>query len=176
VSALIIFVAFCSVLFQSTYQYFPLQGAVRNSINFSPYPSAKSYFLEKEYDQINYLVSDLHEEPNVVSYGVDPMIASFNGLNSIDGYAYNYDLRYKRSFETIIKDQLSEKSTFSDNFENWGSRLYLKYEGINPRVNWCAANELGANFVISRSRLKTENLELLEEIGNLFLYKIKNCS
>jgi hypothetical protein len=115
----------------------------------------------------------------VVSYDLDPMVASFNGFQSFDGYVYNYPLDYKIAFRKVISGELSVDQNLREYYDNWGSRVYIFHRNLPPseiQIDWCAALHLGAEFVLSRKDLSSVvNLKLFGSNKGLRIYKISNC-
>ena len=106
------------------------------------------------------------------------MVAVMNGIKSLDGYYPMYPLSYKYKFRTIIEKQLQNDDIYKKYYDLWGSRVYTslyKIENPNDLVDYYAAKKLGAEYVISKFQLESENLELKCENckNNLYLYKIK---
>jgi len=112
----------------------------------------------------------------VVSLGVDPMIAVFNGFKALDGYVDIYPLEYKRSFRNIIAQELDDDSKAKTYFDKWGSRVYLFFKRRPDgeiRIDFCTALAMGAEYVISPLRLKGgEMLKLAADVEGLHGYAI----
>ena len=63
------------------------------------------------------------------------------------------------------------------NYDNWGSRVYaFVSDSENIELDFKAAKNLGANFVISKFKLKSENIALinLDFKNEIYLYEIQN--
>jgi hypothetical protein len=142
-------------------------------------PTVSEYFERTKYSGLAQKIDRHPSQIRVVSFDLDPMIASFNGYVSFDGYAYNYSLEYKNSFRRIIRQELSAEKDLRDYYDGWGSRVYLFHRDLPPRyirLDLCEAKEIGAEFVLSKKNLTLlDNLKLFEEYRGLKLYKIYNC-
>ena len=112
----------------------------------------------------------------VLNYDLDPMVASFNGFFSLDGYSNNYSRVYKKQFRHIIRTQLSGDMGARKYFDEWGSRAYLIFQGANPRIDWCAANLIGAEYVLTKKILKGNGVTLEVLVDGIYAYRINSCS
>jgi hypothetical protein len=136
----------------------------------------------------------------VASFGLDPAIASYNGLYTVDGYINNYPLEYRNRFKEVIADDLKLiNDKFGHNeFETRGHFCYLQNTGwieygdlqiptdkLNPmpspqKVHWNyeALKNLGCSFIISTTKIINDNNNLLKldvfenNQYKLYLYKI----
>jgi hypothetical protein len=70
---------------------------------------------------------DKHDSKNykVVSVGLDPVIAQFNGFETLDGYFSDYPLSEKKKFREIISGELARNEELRIYFDDWGSRKYI---------------------------------------------------
>jgi len=168
---------FFSLSIQASYNYYPLNGKIRELVNFSKVMSISEYFQESNYQKLKIALGGGPTETiTVLSYDLDPAVASFNGFLSLDGYSNNYRLDYKEKFRTIIRNQLARDPVARDYFDDWGSRAYLVFEGSNPFIDWCAASSLGAQYVLSKTELVGEGISLFVQVGGLRAYRVKECS
>ncbi len=134
----------------------------------------KTSTIEKYY---NYeLLSDTafitSPSKKMLSYGIDPMIALYNGQYTADGYASKYRLEYKEKFRSIISDNLESDIFQLKYFDNWGSRVYLI--GNPDTLNFCAARKINVDFVVSTQEIKSSDLIYVKYLDRLFLYQL-NC-
>ena len=109
-------------------------------------PTFAEYYKTEDYREIRTAVGDAP----VISVGLDPMAAVLNRISTVDGYYAAYPLAYKKRFRPVIARQLvvSDKG---DYFDNWGSRLdTFSADPKGLSLDYCAALELGARYVISR--------------------------
>jgi hypothetical protein len=143
------------------------------------HPTIGEYFDSKSYAG---LAKELGLEPSeirVLSFDLDPMIASFNGYDSLDGYVYNYPLQHKEAFRKIIAGELRENMSLKDYYDGWGSRVYLFHRELpvqDIRISWCGAKYSGADYILSKKDLSlVSNLKFSVKYGELKLYKISGC-
>lgn len=132
--------------------------------NVKEFATFENYYATEEFTALK---QDLRDENlskvRFLSYGMEPAIALYNGLYTVDGYSTNYPLEYKHEFNGINDVQSNnvfsiEEPTDSD---NWGSKLYImgiksSYESYQDglTVNFLSFNEnisreLGVKYIIS---------------------------
>lgn len=131
----------------------------------------KDYYLYDDYKQIKNIV----KQERALSLGLDPMIAVMNEIKSIDGYHGLYPLDYKKKFYEIIKEEIKKDSIINDYYLNWGSRVYaFVVDPKNIEIDFLKAKELGASYVISKYKLSSKDLIIVNFKSNhsIYLYKI----
>ena len=115
----------------------------------------------------------------VMSFDLDPMIASYNGYHALDGYVYNYPLEFKKAFRRIIAAELKADESLRKYYDDWGSRVYLFHRNLpihEIQIDWCEAKKVGADYILAKKDLPTiVNLDQVEQYGYLRLYKISGC-
>jgi hypothetical protein len=144
-------------------------------------------------------IKDVIDRPigsyKVISVGLHPAVAQYNGLYTLDGYFANYSLKYKHEFRKVIRNELNRDESLKNYFDNWGSRCYAfsselgKYFISNKRdsiqdlaYDFKHLKTMGGEYIISvapiNESINTE-IELMERINydasywDVFLYKIK---
>jgi len=130
------------------------------------------YYSYEDYEEIKKVVKN----KRVLSIGLDPMVAIMNNMKTIDGYHALYPLSYKVKFRKIIEKELENNEKFQKYYDNWGSRVYaFVSDPNNIQINFKAAKEIGADYVISKFNLNSDNLILKCKKcrSNLYLYKIE---
>ncbi len=129
-----------------------------------------------------------NKHPRVVSYGMEPAVALYNGLYTVDGYSANYPLSYKKQFEKVFDTYKKDKL-----YKNWGSKVYIvsvpsemKYyiKGLHIKklqFNENALCNLGTEYLISPYFFDTPQTKHLTLIKNytgtkhswdIYLYKL----
>ena len=77
----------------------------------------------KEYlDEVSWLDVSQYR---VVSLGIDPAAAYYQGFYCLDGYLNNYSLDYKDKFRKIIQPELDKSEYLADYYDDRGNRCYL---------------------------------------------------
>ena len=135
----------------------------------------------------------------VVSVGIYPSIAEYNGFYCLDSYVSSYSLSYKHKFREIIAGELDKDEVIRKYYDNWGSRCYLFSAELDEKGNryMCGKlqsiiiehldidskvlKEIGCQYILSAVDIRNYrdlNLEYLDSFStdhsfwNLRVYKI----
>lgn len=84
-----------------------------------------NFFSEDIFRQIDEAIGKPKEDYRVVSVGIYPAAAAYNGFYCLDGYSNNYPLEYKRAFRRIIEKELEKNDYIRTLFDTWGNRCYI---------------------------------------------------
>ena len=126
-----------------------------------------SYFHKDEYAEIKKIVKN----KRVMSVGLDPLVAVVNDMRVIDGYHTLYHAYYKKKFRKIIAEEVDRSNILIGYYDNWANRVYAFYNDKNNLlINFKEAKNLGASFVISGFKIKSENLKLIKKIPGDNMY------
>jgi len=87
-------------------------------------PSFKQFYDEKLFSEIKEYIGLPQSEYRVISLGICPEIAIYNGFYALDSYQRNYCLNYKHKFRKIICSELNKSDEIKEYYDNWGSRCY----------------------------------------------------
>lgn len=168
------------------------------------YMTYKGYYAPQLFEQIK---QDLHLTPRTiqttrfVSYALEPAIALYNGLYTVDGYTTNYPLSYKHAFEQVQKKECFNMMPGNKKmYEEWGSKVYLlciesrpeNYHSLQDswikKYPFYASTEklcnIGTDYVLSGVKLKLKSdsqLKLIKDYHNadtpwhIWVYKL-SCS
>jgi len=176
---------------------YPLTWATASSQypNQSPI-TYKQFFAVEQFGQIRNDIGLPQESYRVISVGLHPSIAQFNGFYTLDGYMSNYPLDYKYRFRNIIGYELEKSDKLRDYFDEWGSRcyvlaeelatgaLYTKDENVtihNLQLNITALHEMNCTFVLSSVNIANHvdsGLQLVDiyeqadSAWRIFLYEV----
>ena len=89
-------------------------------------PSFRQYYDEKLFKIIKKdLKTDDHFTCKVVSLGMQPAIAEYNGFYTIDSYIVSYSLDFKKEFRKVIEKELEKGNDYIQHFDQYGVRCYL---------------------------------------------------
>ncbi|MDH4214670.1 MAG: DUF6044 family protein [Candidatus Thorarchaeota archaeon] len=156
----------------------------------------EQFYAEKQFMMIRDDIGLPQESYNVISIGLHPAIATYNGFYTLDGYSWNYPLEYKMRFRNIIAFELEKNETLRLYFDEWGNRCYTFVDGLNAvsmytkdknvtldnlQLNITAMHELQCSYVISAvniSNYVSNSLQLLnvynhpESAWMIFLYEV----
>lgn len=83
------------------------------------------FFAEDIFNQIEDAIGKPKEDYRVVSVGIYPAAAAYNGFYCLDGYSNNYPLAYKHTFRRIIEGELEKNDYIRMLFDTWGNRCYV---------------------------------------------------
>lgn len=83
------------------------------------------FFAEDIFSQIDSAIGKPKDSYHVISVGIYPAAAAYNGFYCLDGYSNNYPLEYKHTFRRIMEDELEKSDYIRDFFDNWGNRCYI---------------------------------------------------
>ena len=111
------------------------------------------------------LMNDLNVKPDystkVVSVGLLPSVAEYNGFYTIDSYRVNYPLEYKYKFRKVIAKELEKDEVLRKYFDEWGSRCYVFSSELNQQGNRYLCGK--------KENISLENLEIdtqvLKDLG-----------
>lgn len=118
--------------------------------------------------EIDTFIGKPKETYRVVSLGLDPSIALFNGFYCLDGYLPDYPLKHKHQFRAIISEELDKDQGLKQYFDNWGSRCYVysaeirhnyytntlpDLEALNLNID--ALRKMNCQYILSRSKINS---------------------
>jgi len=127
-------------------------------------PTFREFYAKAQFAAIAEAIGRPKESYRVVSIGLHPAIAQFNGFYTLDSYNNFYPLAYKHAFREIIAGELEKNKTLRTYFDTWGGRCYVfvaelgkKYEfrkTSKRRIKRLALNtealaRLGGRYVLS---------------------------
>ena len=85
----------------------------------------ESFFSTNLFNQIDDYIDRPKESYRVVSIGMHPVIAQFNGFYTLDSYHNNYPKVYKTNFRQVIVGELNKNKDLKEYFDRWGNRCYV---------------------------------------------------
>jgi len=164
------------------------------------YSSFQNYYAENLFLQVKNEIPKPINTIRVVSYGIEPAVALFNGFYTIDGYIVNYPLEYKHKFRNIIEKFLNTKNNISakakDVYDNWGSKTYIlettvtldyynkKRIAKDPSFSSNALCNMNVDYLLSSYKFETPKKKSLtfikyfpgaKDSWDIYLYKL-NCN
>lgn len=126
----------------------------------------EQFFAEDLFDEVENLIGLNKDEYRVVSLGIYPSAASYNGFYCLDAYSNNYDVEYKHEFRKIIARELEKSDYLREWFDDWGNRCYIVLNESNNyftfEKRWIPTSaevdldleqlrKMGCNYIISAS-------------------------
>lgn len=147
------------------------------------YPTFKAFYSPKLFRDIQTYIGRPPASYRVVSIGLHPAIAQYNGFYTLDGYVVSYSLRYKHQFRRIIAPELIKSPRTASYFDKWGSRCYLFTAELGRRYNYTkdkkkdihhlqinsgALKEMGGRYILSAVKILNAKANHL-----IFLHKFE---
>ena len=126
-------------------------------------PTYEAFFAEEQFDEIEAFIGRPLEDYRVVSIGIHPSIARYNGFYTLDGYISNYPLAYKHAFREIIAGELDKSADLSRYFDDWGHRAYIYVEQLGRNF----LNYGGNDIVLEDLDL---NLDAFTDAGGEYIF------
>jgi hypothetical protein len=137
----------------------------------------QEFYSEELFDEVQDYIGLPPSEYRVVSIGMHPTIAQYNGFYTLDTYNNSFPLEYKHDFREIIAGELEKDPGLKNYFDTWGGRLYMyvaehgqdymftkdrEEEGTIEEldINTEALKELGGDYILSAVPIENS-----EEIG-----------
>jgi hypothetical protein len=159
-------------------------------------PTFKQFYAVKEFNEIKKFIGKPVSDYRVVSIGLHPAIAQYNGMYTLDTYNNFYPLSYKHQFRKIIAPELAKSKTLRTYFDDWGGRCYIFVSELGEHyqfskntkkvihhldLNTDALKKMGGDYVISAVPIENAGQEqlTLEKIftdqaayWKIYLYKV----
>jgi hypothetical protein len=123
------------------------------------------FFSTSLFAEIRDYIGRPQSQYRVVSLGMYPSIALYNGFYTADGYVQNYSLDYKHQFRKVIAKELEKDEPLQKYFDTWGSRCYLFSQELDRQylctkknpirridhldIDTTALRELGIEYIFS---------------------------
>jgi hypothetical protein len=156
----------------------------------------RQFYSTNLFEKIRDFIGLPQEDYHVVSIGIYPSIAQYNGFYTLDGYQSMYPLAYKQKFRTIIAPELKKSQALKAYFDDWGSRCYIytselpsftmtKNLGRSIRhldLDTKALRDLGGNYIFSAVEIlnfKENHLKFLglfadkSSVWKIYLYQVQ---
>ncbi|KYD27383.1 hypothetical protein B4109_1511 [Geobacillus stearothermophilus] len=136
---------------------------INEEIVFRYEPTVKQFYAEKQFQEIKQYIGLPVSDYRVVSIGIHPAIAQYNGFYTLDTYNNFYPLSYKYEFRKIIERELEKSKTIRTYFDEWGGRCYI------------FTAELGKRYMFTKhSKKRLKNLQLnteqLKKMGGRYIF------
>jgi hypothetical protein len=122
-------------------------------------PSFCDFYDTKLFSHIKKHIGQPEETYRVVSLGLFPSIAAYNGFFCLDSYQVLYPLAYKHAFREIIAPELDKNIELRKYFDHWGSRCYLFSDELRSNYMWSKKQDKK----VSHLDINTEKLKQLSQ-------------
>ncbi len=118
----------------------------------------QQFFAKDLFTEVENLIGKEKDSYKIVSYGIYPAAASYNGFYCLDAYSNNYDVNYKHAFGEVIRPQLDKSEYLEKWFDEWGNRCYIV---TCEKMNYFSFNKKWGDYVFEYGL----NYEKLKEMG-----------
>ena len=159
-------------------------------------PSFKEFYATEQFNEIKESIGKPQDSYRVVSIGLHPAIAQYNGFYTLDTYNNYYPLAYKHQFREIIEKELDKNAQLKKYFDKWGGRCYVFVDELgkkydyekdstktikNLELNTDVLKKMGGQYIISAVPIENadeNNLELMDVFNHkdsawkIYLYHI----
>ncbi|MCJ0930140.1 DUF6044 family protein [Virgibacillus halodenitrificans] len=88
-------------------------------------PTFQEFYAVNLFEEIENYIGKKQSSYRVVSIGIHPTIAQYNGFYTLDTYNNSFPLKYKEQFREIIAGELNKSPSLENYFDTWGGRLYM---------------------------------------------------
>ena len=126
-------------------------------------PTFKEFYAEELFADVKQYIGDDPSTYRVVSIGMHPTIAQYNGFYTLDTYNNSFPLSYKHQFREVIAPELEKSPSLKNYFDTWGGRLYMYVA------------QLGESYMFTKNSDKTIeqldiNTDALESLGGDYIF------
>jgi len=104
-------------------------------------PSFSEFYAVHQFSRIQSYIGKPIDSYQVVSLGLHPAIAQYNGFRTLDGYVNFYPLTYKQQFRAIIEGELNKSSELKHYFDDWGNRVYIYSAELGKNYDYTKTNQ-----------------------------------
>ena len=159
-------------------------------------PTFRSYFAQSQMNDIKGFLGDKVWEKRFINFNLPPAIATFNGLQTYDGYVQVYAKSHKEKVYYAIGEELEKDHSLKIHFLEWGNKCYFQnaqypddyfiYKWRNeaplmePNYDYhYLKEELNVDYILSALPVVSNKMELLKVFDNensawrIHLYKLK---
>ncbi|MFB5660216.1 DUF6044 family protein [Alteribacillus sp. HJP-4] len=148
------------------------------------YPSYEEFYSESLFDEIKSYIGEDPSDYRVVSIGMHPSVAQYNGMHTLDMYVTMYPLAYKEEFRGIVEGELDKNKSLENYYNRWAGRVYVYTDELEKKYLFTKDKnkkikdldfgterfkEMGGKYVLSAVEIENadeSDLQLLEEFEN----------
>lgn len=135
-------------------------------------PTFRSFFATDLFSSIERSIGRPKEDYRVVSIGIHPSVAQFNGFYTLDSYQTTYPLEYKKQFRRIIEKELAKHDVLRDYFDGWGNRCYMFVSELGKSSLFGKTSKIVVNQLeLNTSHLRTMGGEYVLSGVEILNYK-----
>lgn len=138
----------------------------------------EKFYAQDLYEEVAAYIGEPQDSYRVMSLGIYPAAALYNGFYCLDGYSNNYDIVYKKEFREIIAGELDKSEGLRIYYDNWGNRCYLFSSEIGQyymlakgsgfvvedlSIDTGKAKEMGCRYIFSGAKIENADALSLKE-------------
>lgn len=141
----------------------------------------RQFYSTELFREVRQYIDRPLEDYRVVSLGMLPFIALYNGFYVLDGYMTNFPVEHKREFRRVIAAELEKDDSLKAYYDTWACRCYFFSAELGLRnglkkvltkdqpkrivedldIDTTALRELGCDYILSAVEIKDhESLNL----------------
>jgi hypothetical protein len=135
----------------------------------------REYYSESLFRDIRESIGSPPSRYRVVSFGMTPGIAMYNGFHVLDGLLQDYPLDHKRRFRRVIAQELAKDEDLRTWYDHWGGHVNIVSSELGRvsgyvrsvytkdaerrsvdrlAINVSALRDLGADYVLSAVEIR----------------------
>jgi len=140
---------------------------IRNALGYPKKPGFKQYFSEDLFLKIKEDIGLPDSTYRIISLGISPSVAQFNGFYTLDGLFSVYHYGYKLRFREIMSEELEKNPSNRKYFDNWGNRCYYFHSEKNHEAK---SYLIGKNSKEKPYKNLNINLNAFKNLGGRFIF------
>lgn len=140
------------------------------------------FYSTRLFDNIKDHIKTPVEKYRVISIGLHPSIALYNGMYTLDAYLVHYPLKYKHQFRKIISSEIEKNKKWRSYFDDWGNRCRLVNHGEEISLDLEQFKVMGGKYILSKYVVNINNGKGIsfikkftdkESYFDVYLYQVK---
>lgn len=140
-------------------------------------PTYQTFFAADLFSSIERYIGKPKKDYRVVSIGIHPSVAQFNGFYALDSYQTTYPLEYKKQFRKIIEKELAKNDELRSYFDGWGNRCYVFVSELGKSSLYGKTSGKVVNHLeLNASHLRTMGGEYVLSAVEILNYKDNELS
>lgn len=158
--ALIVGVAQIFVLFSWNVNY--RQLIKKNLFHKEVFPTYDEFYSVDLLSQIRDFIGKPQDSYRVVSIGLEPAVALYNGFYSLEGYSGSYPIEHKRVMRQVMAAELDKNEFLANNYDGWGNKVTLFSDDIDRKIGYPSSWDIP--IITKRNSETIENLEIRNDL------------
>lgn len=126
-------------------------------------PTYAEFYSTQLYSDIYQFIGQPKDTYHVVSIGMHPSVAQYNGFHTLDGLFYNYPLAYKHQFRKLIARELEQNRSYKNYYDAWGSRFYIFVSELSRTESFYN--------MLTKDRVRNQNIHIERLAFNTPVFK-----